>query len=442
MKGVGADAFIQTAIKSPNEKKLTFSSPGEPLQSPVNTDTIGGISGLSGESSFEYAILGEMAPAMAQQGKDEILSLMSKSISVINPDNLGGPNISVNELSTLDGSSIVNLLRSVSQDLEWDLFLSSHIKSYLGRGDFTLAYDTALYIQTPLIKVRQLIRITDKVVVNDPHADLKFKIPNINAALAKLNDVGSRIRLRLNLAKRLGNNGFASEPYDSMKLMEKELERTKGALNKSIIAGHLALAYVSVVDRERTQELFSLAIKNAGDINDKANRISAFTLMALRYYDVRNVTIANEILTEAQQFAATDLPSIERSQVFGKIALAQLYLDDLDGAFAAIGNASRDKAKDQLIVQLSESLIRYDRTYLARKLLNEVDDALLYHQLALKISTRLYYDDARDEAAGLLGMTISTLNDISSTSQRCLIMSHYARLSYAFWAKQSFLGSI
>lgn len=86
-------------------------------------------------------------------------------------------------------------------------------------------------------------------------------------------------------------------------------------------------------------------------------------------------------------------------------------------------------------MQLAESLIRYDRTYLARKLLNEVDDALLYHQLALQISSTLYYDEAQAEAAGLLEMTISSLNSISSTPQRSLITSQYARLFGRFGQK-------
>ena len=55
--------------------------------------------------------------------------------------------------------------------------------------------------------------------------------------------------------------------------------------------------------------------------------------------------------------------------------------------------------------------------------------------MALQISSTLYYDEAQAEAAGLLEMTISSLNSISSTPQRSLITSQYARLFGRFGQK-------
>ncbi|MFT7687121.1 MAG: Zn-finger nucleic acid-binding protein [Candidatus Azotimanducaceae bacterium] len=432
MKGIGADAFIQTTMKSAGEKKLTLKAPGEPPQSSVNIDTIGGISGLAGVSSFSQSDLAQLAPSLGQHGKDAVLDLMSKSLSVKNPEDLGGPNIRVNKLSTLDGSSVINLLKSVSLDLEWDQYLLSHVVGYLNRGKSSLASDTTEYIKNPLIRIQAHTKTLEQKVLSNPNVDLQFYVSSIQTELAKITDINSRTELRLDLAKRLGDNGGATEPYDTIELMEKEFEKTADPFSKSVIAGHLAVIYVYLVDRARARELFSMATKSAGDIQDTAKRISAFTLIAQRYYDVRNATIANEILSEAQQLAATDLPSVKRSYVFGKIAFSQLYLGDLKGGLGSIRNASRGKARNQLIMQLGESLIKSDRTYLARKLLNEVDDAQLYHRLALKVSSALFYEGEEREAAGLLEMSKASLGNISSIAQRCLIKSQYARMFARF----------
>ncbi|MBL4682182.1 MAG: hypothetical protein JKY88_15860 [Pseudomonadales bacterium] len=428
MKGIGADAFIQSTKHSSANKKLTLKAPGEPPQIPVNTDTIGGIKGLPGLDNFDDEELNNIVPSMAIQGEDKIILLMSKTLSVPDSDNPSGPNIRVSKLSKLDGSNIINLLKSVSVDFEWDGYLLSEVDKRLNKGDFADASEIAKFIKNPNFRIRALSNTMEKLVKTNPNVNLQSYQSQFGSELQKIQNVDRSIALRLDLATRLGDNGFVTEPFDTIEVLEKELNKTTNQFDKSIIAARLAVAFLGQVDKASARELFSLATKSAGLITSKSERIRAFSLIAQRYYDARNVTIANEILSEAQLFSATELTYIERGKAFAHIAFAQLYLGDLSGALISVDNASRGKARNQLLVQLAESLISVDRNYLARQLLNQINGGTLYHRLALKIAATLLFQGNADEAKGFAAMNIKLLNKIQSEAQSSLILSQYARL--------------
>jgi len=428
MKGIGADAFIQSTKVSGANKKLTLKAPGEPPQSPVNTDTIGGIRGLPGLDSFDDQELDELVPSVVVQGQDKIISLLSESQNSPDPNNLGGPNIKVSKLSKLDGSSIINLLKSVSVDFEWDSFLLSEVNKRLNKGEFTSADKIANFIKNPNLRIHALSNTMEKMVQGNSHVDLQFHRSKFRNELNKIRDVDRAISYRLALAMRLGNNSFVTEPFDTIEDLGDELKKNTDPFSQSIIAGRLALAFLRQVDKAKAHELFSLAVKKAGLITDKAHRIRAFSLIAQRYYDARNVTVASEILSEAQLYSATDLGYAQRGKAFAHIAFAQLYMGDITGALISVDNASRGQGRDQLLVQLAESLLSVDRNYLARQLLDQIDDSVLYQRLALKIAATLYYSDKTGEARGILEMSIKGLGKIPSAAQRSLVQSRYARL--------------
>ena len=174
--------------------------------------------------------------------------------------------------------------------------------------------------------------------------------------------------------------------------------------------------------------------------------MNAFTLIAQRYYDARNTTLASEILTETQMIAATRLQGAERSRVFGQIAAAQLYMGDIDGAAISIANAGVDKAQDQLRGRLAETLITQSKPYQARRLIESISDPVEKTRLIARLITYTYYQEDADSAIALLRIYNDQIKLIDDDKQRIVLQSLFARLNARFGdvatAEQQFEGAL
>ncbi len=157
-------------------------------------------------------------------------------------------------------------------------------------------------------------------------------------------------------------------------------------------------------------------------------RISAFTRIAQRYYDARNLTLAAEILSEASVIAATELEQQERSVAFGEIAVAQAYTGDFEGARMSIDNAAEGEAKQQLIAKVAESLIGEGRYYQALAWMETLSDETEYSRLELRLSSALYYEGRTREALNRMELSAPRMQRIYELSERGLLTSQYARL--------------
>ena len=142
MKGVDPQKFIDTASKSARPGNMTRPGPEGQPQVTVNTDTVGGVSGIPGIERFEADELDEIVPPVIEHGHEKVMMVLTESEQV--PDPLD-PSVmmTIEQIEDMDGSMIVDLMKELSKDQEWDRFLAYNARIFLG--------DHWLYqVETPL----------------------------------------------------------------------------------------------------------------------------------------------------------------------------------------------------------------------------------------------------------------------------------------------------
>ncbi|MCB1647620.1 MAG: hypothetical protein KDI36_19315, partial [Pseudomonadales bacterium] len=236
-----------------------------------------------------------------------------------------------------------------------------------------------------------------------------------------------RVRLLLDGARLLAEAGAIDQPYANMEIAESLLKDQAG-VELAQSAADLAVAYVRVGDNTKARTMFNRALGAAGALNATPDRIIAFTRIAMRYYDARNTTLANEILAEAQVLAATRLVSRDRSRVFAQIAIAQAYLGDIPGALQSAGNAATGEAYQQVLVGVVTALIEAGRTFEAQAIIEKIEADKAYHQLVLRLATYLFYEGDTQRATGLLTSNIPRISLISKLEEQTIFLSQYARV--------------
>ena len=160
--------------------------------------------------------------------------------------------------------------------------------------------------------------------------------------------------------------GHADQPFQTISRMEKAIGATDDPYTRAIYHSRLALLNIAISEKEAARESFKNAEKSAASISRQVERLSAFTLIAQRYYDARNTPLANQILNEAQRIAATELTTRDRGKVFSKIAIAQSYLGDMEGAMESVSNAGTGEGRAQVIKLLADAQIDNGNVYNAQ----------------------------------------------------------------------------
>jgi hypothetical protein len=432
MKGAGSSEFVSAALNYQALSARSKEVPGGAAPVTINAGTLGGIRGLPGVNLFSDESLGKIAGPSEESGQDQLLNMISKKVPFPDPDNPNGADILVERIDRLDGSMMVGLMKALSTDYEWDLFLVSYVNGYLDDRLVSYASELSNQIKNPLLKIRAMGDILAYRVSQDPERNLRADKMKIRNVAKKLVDTDTEVRLMLSLGEMLAVYGAIDEPMNSLMSVEDLLDKTNSPADQAIISSRIALANLQQGNHALAKQNFTNAMKFAGRERDIANRINVFTLIAQRYYDARNTTLASEILTESQLIAATRLKGAERSRVFGQIAAAQLYTGDFDGAIISIANAGADKARDQLAGRLAETLITQSKPYQARRLIESISDQVEKTRLIARLITYTYYEDDADRAIALLGIYNDQVRLIDNDKQRIVLQSLFARLYARF----------
>ena len=428
MKGVEPEAFIAAAGQMALPKMTAKLSEGETAPAPVNIDTIGGVSGMQGLPTFTPTELTEMAPPLLEHGHEQVLAVLTEKRIIKDVYNPDGPDMVVDAIDEMDGSAIVTLMSTISKDQEWDQYLLSHVKDYVLGEDIESASDLAERIRNPAVRIAAFGAIMEQLTLDENAADLKIMDARVKLDLDKIKDADARARVILDLGNRLAAAGSEAEPYESIDKVSSMTGDAEDLLEESYLTSRLGAAQMSIGDRVQAKRTLKRASAIAGRIPELANRIKAFTRIARRYYDVRNVTLANEILSEASILAASELEQHERSVAFGEIALAQGYLGDFEGARMSIDNASEGKGKQQLIAKVAESLIGEQRYYEALAWMETLEDEVQYSRLELRLSSSLFYEGRTREALNRMDHSAPRMRRIYELSERGLLTSQYARI--------------
>lgn len=442
MKGANASAFITAALKNNQFATTSKEGPGGAAPVTVNTDTLGGIRGLPGVESFTDESLVQISSPTEFSGQDQMLRMITKKVQFPDPENPNGADILVERIERLDGSMMVGLMKALSTDYEWDLFLSRYVGDYINQNLGSHASELTSQIKNPLLKVKAMGDVLAYWVSKDAERNLGTDKAKIRNVLRELKDIDTEVRLMLALGEKLAAYGALDEPMNSIDLVEEMLEKATSPGDKAIISSRIAISYLEQGSRSLAKQSFASAMKFAGRERDVATRMRAFTHIAQRYYDARNTTLASEILTEAQIFSATRLQGAERSQVFGEIAAAQFYMGDFEGATISIANAAVGKAKDQLAGRLAETLITQSKPYVARRLIESISDNVEQTRLMARLITYTYYHEDADRAVSLLATYNDQVKLIGNDKERIVLQSMFARLNVRFGdatiAKQQF----
>lgn len=428
MKGAGNEQFMQQANAVMSLKSTTPGGIGEPAPVAVNRDTLGGVKGLPGIDQITDEQLVELRPGEVTHGQEGVLDVLVHKLQMPDPTNPNGPDVLVDRIDMLDGSKVVELMKTLSRDLEWDRFLLSHVRDYLFEGRMDQAGELAQIIQNPSLKVEGLIWEIEHLVSKDPDANLKLMMARLSLQLSNVKSLDLRARYWLQLGANLALAGVPDQPYGIFTRVEGTAEDTDDPAKRSAILSRLAVAQLETINVSRARILFNQAMTEAGKVTSVSGRISAFCNIAQRYYDARNLTLAGEILSEAQVLAATELKTQERMPAFVAIAAAQLYMGDITGALQSIRNAASGSARQRLIAELAAWSIDQGDIYQAQALMEQVQSSTAQYRLAVRLISRVVHDGIDRKAASLISEYSPRPRDIKDPSERALILSQFARL--------------
>ncbi len=432
MKGVEPEKFIAAAGKMALPKTTAKMGEGEVEPAPVNIDTIGGVSGLQGLPTFGPQELKDMAPPLLEHGHEGVLAVLTEKRvikDVLNPE---GPDLIVDAIDEMDGSAIVDLMSTISKDQEWDQYLLTHVKNYIIAADLEKAGQLCERIKNPAVRIEGLGEIMVDHVLNNNLAEIKVLNARIRLDLDKIEDADTKAKVILEHGRKLAGVGSEAEPYDSIDRVSRMAGDAEDPFEEANLTSRLAVAQMNSGDKAAAKRSLVKSMRVAGRIADYPERISAFTRIAQRYYDVRNTTLANEILAEASILAATELEPAARSVAFGEIAVAQAYIGDFEGARMSIDNAANGKGKQQIMAKVAESLIGNKRYYEALSWMESLEDETEYSRLELRLSSALYYEGRTREALNRMEQSAPRMQRIYELSERGLLTSQYARFFARF----------
>lgn len=427
MKGVEPEAFVGVAQQMSLPSNVAKVSPGEVEPARVNVDTIGGVSGLTGVTDFAPAQLDTMSPPLLEHGHEKILAVLTDKQLIKDQLNPEGPEIVVEAIDEMDGSAIVTLMSSIGKDQEWDQYLLSEVRQYVLGTQVEEAGRLAERIENPVSRILAYGAIMEEHLINENLSELKAYRARVRLDLDKIEDPDIRARVILELGEKMADAGSEDEPYDAMDRVAALATDSENPREESSLVARLAVSKLRIGDQAGAKRDMQRAMNIAGRITDLQDRISAFTKLAQRYYDVRNMTLASEILAEASIIAATKLEHQPRSVAFGELALARAYVGDLDGARQAIRNAAQGEAEQQLISKIAEMLLGEGRYYEALSWMESLTDDVEYSRLELRLSSALFYDGRRQEALNRMEQSAPRMQRIYEHSERGLLTSQYAR---------------
>ncbi len=427
MKGASNDEFITQANASVSLKSSTPGGLGEPAPVSVNRDTLGGVVGLPGVSDISKEELVNTRQGEVDHGYEQVASVLTYKLQLPDPENPNGPDILVDQIDRLDGSKVVALLKSLSKDLEWDTFLFAQVENFLNEDRWNQGSELANLIQNPVIRAEAIIAAIERLAFEDPNRDFKLPLARLGVTLRDIKSLDSQAKYWLLMADKLSAAGVPDQPSGIFRRVADLAEDADDPAEEAMVLARLATGYVRQMDNGEAKKLFSRAM-TAGAKADVSARIRAFTQIANRYYDARNLTLAGEILAEAQVLAATELMTSARAPAFATIAAAQFYQGDMTGGVNSINNAATGDAFEKLLSQLISGLIDAGDYYKAQSLMNRIAEPAVSQRLAVRLISRVANLESERKARSLLLEYAPLPGLIENPTQDALLMSQFGRL--------------
>lgn len=427
MKGAGNDEFIQQANATKALKSSTPGGLGEPAPVSVNRDTIGGVVGLPGVSDFSKEQLAETKPGDIVHGYEEVSGVLTYKLQMPDPSNPNGPDVLVDQIDRLDGSKVVELLKTLSKDLEWDNFLLAQVNNFLRDNRWSQASELADLIQNPAIRAEALVATIEDLARNNPDRDFKLPLARLEVTLNEITSFDNRARVLLDVAGKLRLADVPDQPFGVFSRLRDLADDADNPADRAIVLGRLAVGYVNEGDHGEAKRVFRAAM-TAGGQADVAGRVRAFSKLANRYYDARNLTLSGEILAEAQVLAATELMTAARAAAFADIAEAQLYQGDMAGGINSINNATVGEARDKLLGQIIAWLIDQGDIFKAQSLIPQVRDVATQQRLAVRLVSRVANLHSERKARALISEYAPISGLISNPTEEALLLSQFGRL--------------
>lgn len=373
--------------------------------------------GLTGVVKFNQKTLSAIYPSKYPTGHDELLLVLAEKRLVRNRNNPDGPAKLVDAIEEMDGSAILDLLNSLAMDLEWDQFLAVQVRQYLKGQELERALELTSRIKNPVIKIASLGEIMSGQFVERDQAGIKADMAKVLLLLDNIPDPDLKAKSWLAVNDSSAVSGSVLENMVSPGLYER-----------SLLHARLAVNYWEQGDERKSRLHFGHASRDAGQIREPENRISAFVRIAQRYFDVRNTTLANEILNQAALLAVQQLDTKLQARIFGEVAIARGYMGDFVGAIMAIDDAGRGEAKQQLISKLAEMLIDNERYFQAMEIMGSLQNNVEHTRLGIRLIGFLVHSDRHKEAEFLLALVMPGAQGITEPASRGLMLSQLARL--------------
>lgn len=413
MKGGGADGFVSVA----NAGAGGVSS----------YETLGAASDLPGVEQFPADTLATMGAASGEHGNDAVFAAVGATRLVTNPADPNGPPIAVGSVERLDGSQMVNLMKGLQNDREWDLFLLRNQERLVGSDELDRASVLADRIKNPEARIDALANLARAFAQKSNATEVRLAIARIQVEIDRIASVDLQAKLWIQIGRSLAEFGIENEPANSINRVTHTLEDEDDPLVKSQVLARLGAAYVADGDRAEGKRRFDEALNHASQISDLGRRIIAFARMAPRYHDARNTTLAQKILTDAGRLAVERLDVGGRARAFAEIALAQAYIGDFDGVELSVSNTGHLQAQDQVYAKLTEQLIDRDKPFMALAMLKRVTDAGVNSRLRFRVVSLLVHHGDHGAAAQQMATAESMVNGIRDEAQRAIILAQLGR---------------
>tara|TARA_E500000331_G_C17219582_1_gene697437 strand:- start:608 stop:1441 length:834 start_codon:yes stop_codon:yes gene_type:complete len=159
----------------------------------VNVDTIGGVSGLTGASSFAPQTLNEISPPLLEHGHEQVLSILTEKKVIPDPIDPEASEVVVETIDELDGSKLVDLMNTLAQDQEWDQYLLGHVRGYLEENLFQEASELTNRIKNPVVRVAALGDLMVAYLQNEQPSKIKLLMARVRLDVDRIEDLDTKV---------------------------------------------------------------------------------------------------------------------------------------------------------------------------------------------------------------------------------------------------------
>lgn len=393
----------------------------------MNQSTLGGIKIKFGVTHFTESDLEKISSPFINHGFENLLDRVAQRGKLENLQNPEKP-VSIDTLGKMEDEEITELLKGLSMDQEWDQYLSRLLNKFLQTEQMDEARVLVSDIKNPVVKSEAIGR-----VILFLHARRRVKSivefkANIMDELQKISDPDSQVGALMTLSNQLALVGEDTEPESTLSEIRKLASEATNVYVRPLLWGKLSEAQFKSGDSRGAAVSLDMALKSTSAIPEKIERLAVFCKLSKRYYDVRSLTIAQEILDEAAAIASTELDGSQRARIFAEIAMASGYMGDLEGALLSAANASDGKGKQQLLSRLGQLYVDVDKPHSAAAIVELMDDRVESSKVLIRLVSMFIHKDQLEDASHYLKVADSEAKKISELELRIMITGQLARL--------------